>query len=159
MNGGERAQVVLLVRHGEALGKDENPKRPLSDAGRRHVEKVSGLLAGGMVTEVRHSGKARARQTAEILAAEIGVPLDRVREIPGIRPDDDVHPVAEALEREGASVALVGHMPFMAKLASRLLAGSSERVAVGFGDAACMVLSRNGRTWRLDGLLNHHLLR
>jgi hypothetical protein len=30
---------------------------------------------------------------------------------------------------------------------------------MAFGDAACMILSRTGSQWRLDGFLNHHLLR
>lgn len=159
MGGEARAQVVLLVRHGEALREADDAARPLSPAGRTHVEKVAGAFAGVAVDEVRHSGRTRARQTAEIFAVRIGVPPDRVREVPGLGPGDDVEPSAAALEADGRSVALVGHLPFMAALASRLLLGRPGSIGVSFGDAACMILSRAGSQWRLEGFLNHHLLR
>ena len=64
---------LYLVQHGEALTKEADPDRPLSEAGRANVEHLAGFLAGRSlrVARVLHSGKTRARQTAEILAAAL----------------------------------------------------------------------------------------
>jgi phosphohistidine phosphatase len=157
MDNNADSQVVVLVRHGEALSEEEDPRRSLSAAGRDHVDTVSGLVAvfGLQLEEVRHSGKERARETAEIFAARIGVGPDRVRETGGLKPKDDVEAVAEEVEREGRPVALVGHLPFMGLLASRLLSGDPGLLKFRFGDAGCMILERVEEGWRLDGFINH----
>ena len=160
MEGSTPLQVVVLVRHGDAMSKEKDPRRPLSAIGREHVEKVAGLVAGiGLeLEEVRHSGKERARETAEIFAERVGVTPDRVREASGLNPKDDVEVIAEQLETEGRSVALVGHLPFMGLLASRLLSGDAERVQLRFQDAGCLLVTRVEGGWRLDGFVNHELL-
>ncbi len=160
MDGSTPLQVVVLVRHGDAMSKEEDSRRPLSAIGRDHVEKVAGLVAGiGLeLEEVRHSGKERARETAEIFAERVGVTPDRVREASGLNPKDDVEVIAEQLETEDRSVALVGHLPFMGLLASRLLSGDAERVQLRFQDAGCLLVTRVEGGWRLDGFVNHELL-
>ena len=157
---GMAPQLVVLMRHGEAQSSYENPSRPLSDAGRAHVEKVACALAGigPRLEQVRHSGKARALETAEIFAARVGVTADLVLQYDGLAPEDDVEVVAQELEREGRSVALVGHLPFMGLLASRLLSGEAGRLGFRFQDAACMVLCRIAGGWRLELFLSHDLM-
>ena len=97
--GARYRAVIVLMRHGDAMSEEEDPSRPLSTAGREHVEAVGDRLAAIVagLDEIRHSGKARARETAEILAARAGVAPDRVRKVAGLRPNDDVDPVAEIL--------------------------------------------------------------
>jgi phosphohistidine phosphatase len=151
------SQIVVLVRHGDAMDAQENPSRPLSPSGREHVAEVASRVADLRLRleEVRHSGKERARETAEIFAARIGVGADRVRAMGGLDPKDDVETIAEQLECEGRSVALVGHLPFMGRLASRLLAGDSELLDPRFGDAGCLVAKRTDDGWRLEHFINH----
>jgi phosphohistidine phosphatase len=159
MDGSLPSQYVVLVRHGDAMSEEEDPRRPLSAAGREQVDRVAGLVAGFSLDleEIRHSGKDRARETAEIFAARIGVAPDRVREASGLKPKDDVEKVAEGLESEGRSVALVGHLPFMALMTSRLLSGDIDRLKSRFGDAGCLVIARMEGGWRLEAFLNHEL--
>jgi phosphohistidine phosphatase len=159
MGEGPPKQVVVLVRHGDAMTEEEDPRKPLSDAGREHVEKVAELVAhlGLHLEEVRHSGKERARETAEIFAARNGVAAGQVNEVKGLKPKDDVGPVAEELESEGRSVAVVGHLPFIGLLASRLLSGDAGRLQFRFGDAGCLVATRVEGGWRLEEFLNHDL--
>lgn len=61
---------LYLVQHGEAVSKQEDPERPLSEQGTRDVQAMAGFLkhAGIKVVRVWHSGKRRAEQTAIILA-------------------------------------------------------------------------------------------
>jgi hypothetical protein len=57
---------IFLVQHGEAVTKEENPDRPLTESGRQTVEQVADWAArvGLPVGQIRHSGKLRAQQTA-----------------------------------------------------------------------------------------------
>jgi len=60
--------LLVLVHHGDAVGPQIDPRRPLSDEGRRQVEALSrDAAARGVKPDVIwHSGKLRARQTAEL---------------------------------------------------------------------------------------------
>jgi phosphohistidine phosphatase len=160
MDGSPPSQFVVLVRHGDAMSEEQDPRRPLSAAGREHVDQVAGLVAGLSleIEEVRHSGKERARETAEIFAARVGVAPERVREVTGLKPKDDVGVVAEELESEGRSMALVGHLPFMSLLASRLLSGDPKCLRFRFGDAGCLLVTRVEGGWRLEEFINHDLV-
>ena len=153
------SQFVVLVRHGDAMSEEEDPRRPLNTTGREQVEKVASLVAGLALDleEIRHSGKERARETAEIFAARVGVAPERVCEVSGLKPKDDVEVVAKELERDTRSVALAGHLPFMGLLASRLLSGDAARLQFRFGAAGCLVIARAEGGWRLEAFINHEL--
>jgi probable phosphoglycerate mutase len=80
---------LLLVRHGET---DWNRERrfqghadpPLNDTGRAQARALADDLAGEAIDGLYTSDLARARETAEILAARLGaevVPLRELREI------------------------------------------------------------------------------
>ena len=94
--------------------------------------KEPGLLTVG-ISGCLHSGKLRAEQTAQLLVAEIGVEPS-VEARPGLAPNDPVVPVAQWLrpETEHQSLALVGHMPFLGRLASLLVVGDEQAQVVGF---------------------------
>ena len=122
---------VYLVRHGEARPEGQDPQRPLTPLGRETVERVARRFAAlePRLERVYHSGILRAQQTAEILASQLGG-SPPVQERDGLRPLDEVEPVAEWLLgqlRDDAAVALVGHLPFLERLASRLVAGDESR--------------------------------
>ena len=59
--------MLFLVHHGDAVGPDVNPMRPLSDRGRLQVDMLAQNAAehGAKPDVIWHSGKLRARQTAE----------------------------------------------------------------------------------------------
>ena len=52
---------------------------------------------------------------------------------------------------------MIGHLPFMGLLASRLLSGDAGRLQLRFGDAGCMVVSRAEGGWRLEAFVNSEL--
>ena len=147
----EFKQTVVILRHGDAVDKDVDPERPLSSRGRQQAEVVGAWLArrGVAVGEARHSGKARARQTAELVGKALGLGDGAVRSTDGLAPNDDPGAVAAELETEGTSVALVGHLPHVQRLASLLLAGDGGRVSVEFPAAGAMLLGRDTGAWHL----------
>lgn len=135
---------LLLVQHGEARPKEEDPARPLSDRGRRLVEQMAVFAArhGVKVDEIRHSGKLRARQTAAVLAEALEPPKG-LREAPGLNPEDDVNDAAESLAHEHGRIMLVGHLPFLGRLAGLLLAGDPDAPVVQFRNAGIVHLVRD----------------
>lgn len=133
---------VYLMQHGVALSEDEDAARPLSTDGKVGVEKVVGraLSAGVRIDRILHSGKLRAEQTAQALAAALEVWDVHLQE--GLKPADPVEPFARQLEErdESGSVAVVGHLPFLDRLASLLVAGDEEAQAVRFQNAGLVKL-------------------
>jgi len=139
-----------LVQHGEAVPKTENPDRPLADAGRRAVERVAAWVAraGIRVDQIRHSGKLRAQQTAAIFAEKLQ-PRRGVIAQPGLAPNDDVQPVAEAVVEWPGPVMVVGHLPFLSRLAGLMLTGDAEREPVRFCYGGLVGLVREGEQWQV----------
>lgn len=145
---------AYLVQHGEAKPESEDPARPLTDRGRDEVRRVARRAAalGLPMAEIRHSGKLRARQTAETLAEHLS-PLRGVREMEGLAPTDDPRQALLAVESALEPVILVGHLPHLSRLASTLLAGDSGRDIVRFrmGAIVCLVKAEAG--WLLQWIL------
>jgi phosphohistidine phosphatase len=145
---------VYLVQHAEAEPKEVDASRPLSEEGRRHAEQVA-ALAGRMglyVHQIRHSGKTRAEQTASIIGAALDPP-GGVTEAPGLGPEDDVRPVAKQLSRLTEPAMLVGHLPFMERLAGQMLVGDPERAVVRFHNAGIVCLSREEDGWQVSWIV------
>jgi broad specificity phosphatase PhoE len=72
--------VLLLARHGEtdwnASGRLQgHTDRPLNAYGRRQAAELARQLRGDGIDAVYASDLARARETAEIVAAELGLPV------------------------------------------------------------------------------------
>jgi phosphohistidine phosphatase len=139
---------LYLVQHGEAEPKSVDPARPLTARGRRDAGRVAAFVArlGLEVRQIRHSGKTRAEQTAAILGEALSPP-GGVVPVSGLAPLDDVRPVADALLRESRPLMLVGHLPFLARLAGLLLTGDADRPVVQFRNAGIVCLVRDEDCW------------
>ena len=146
---------VYLVQHGEAMLREQDPERPLTQKGIADVRRMGAFLKPLelAVRTVWHSKKMRAAETAEFLAkafeaAEGLVPRD------GMGPDDDVEGVLAEIARGGDDLMFVGHLPFLAKVAGKLLAGdpAAEPVAFRKGGVVCLARTDSG-TWQVAWVL------
>jgi phosphohistidine phosphatase len=149
---------LFLVQHGEAKSEAEDPDRSLTDRGAETVRRMAAwaAAAGVKVDQIRHSGKRRAEQTAVIFAKSLG-PTQGVVAVPGLAPNDDVIPVAEALWAEPGSIMLVGHLPFLGRLASLLLTGEPEAGIVRFQQGGIACLSSQQRKWAINWVVSPDL--
>jgi phosphohistidine phosphatase len=131
--------MLYLVQHGEALAEAVDSRKSLSPAGTRDMLALARACAGFGVSarEILHSGKPRAAQSADILGQALSI---KVRASAGLDPLDPVLPFAGQCEEWAESRIIVGHMPFLGRLASRLLAGREEPPLVAFqrGGMACL---------------------
>ena len=134
---------LYLMQHGEALPKDVDAERRLSEQGRGDVGRIADFLrsAGIEVARVAHSGKARARQSAQIVAAA-ALREGEPELLEGIDPKDPVMPFAELVSAWDEESLVVGHLPFMSKAVCLLLTGDEEHTAVDFRPGALVCLER-----------------
>jgi phosphohistidine phosphatase len=134
--------ALFLVQHGKNLPEEDDPDQGLSPEGKFEVERMAALAKknGVKVARIYHSGKTRARQTAGIMGV-ILQPPQGVEERAGLAPLAEVIPVAGALATRD-NVMLVGHLPFLAKLAALLLTGSEERPVVKFQHGGILCLDQ-----------------
>jgi phosphohistidine phosphatase len=131
---------LYLVQHGDALPKDIDPDRPLSNVGHAEVGQLAELLAGHMnISRVLHSGKTRAKQTAEIFTAIIAGEFP-VEAISGIDPMNSVEDFAIQVKRWNEDILVVGHLPFMDKLVSLLVSGSADKGVVSYTPGSIVFL-------------------
>jgi len=137
--------ALYLVQHGKNLSKDVDPEKGLSDEGKNEVRAIAALAKEYRlhVSAIRHSGKKRARETAEIFSGFLGV-QGKLEKMEGLAPLDDV----TQLDLKAAeNLMLVGHLPFMEKLASYLVAGAPDRPpVVKFQNGGIVCLDRDAET-------------
>jgi phosphohistidine phosphatase len=150
---------LYLVQHGEARSEAEDPERPLTERGAEAVRRMAAWAAqvGVRVVQIRHSGKTRAEQTAALLAERLA-PARGVIAALGLKPNDDVRPVAESLQAEHDSIMLVGHLPFLSRLASLLVMGNAEAGIIHFQMAGIVRLVPKERQWAVDWVMPPALL-
>lgn len=142
------------MRHGQA-GGGEDP--PLTAFGRKEIEKMALFCKKRPleITRICHSGKKRALQTAEIMADALGVPLS---EKSGLKPNEAVLAFSNTLENEIPGLLLVSHLPFLTRLASRLVLGEEREDFLALETGSLLLLTQEMGTWKLAGLLSPALL-
>lgn len=139
--------MLYLVQHGQAKVEDEDPQRPLTDRGVHDVTDVARLAVdriGCRPGRVVHSGKQRARQTAEIWGGLLGIEPE---EGDGLAPNDDPTTWVERIANEPVDLMLVGHLPHLGRLASVLVTAESSRELIGFQQGGLVALDRQEAGW------------
>jgi len=141
--------ALYLVQHGKNLQKEMDIRKGLSEEGIADVKRIADVARqyGIKVSKILHSGKTRARQTAQIFASLLNVQSE-IEEIEGIKPLDDVVKIAEKID-VSQNIMLVGHLPFMEKLTSYLVVGSDEKAIFKFqnGGIVCLDKESDSQSW------------
>lgn len=134
--------AIYLVQHGRSFTKEEDPERRLTDEGAGEVTRIAGVAKnyGVRPAAIRHSGIARARETAEIMAAALDV--GDVGPLSGMAPNDDAAAFGRGIDC-ASGVMYVGHLPFMERLASALITGSVERPLFRFQNGGIVCIDRH----------------
>lgn len=143
---------LLVIRHAIAEDKErfaatgrKDDVRPLTEEGRSKMRRAAlGLrTVVGRIGQLASSPLVRARETAEIVAPELGVA--RVEIVDALRPDRSYGELLEWLQGiapnddEDRVVAIVGHEPHLSGLVTWLMTGGDEsRIELKKG-AACLL--------------------
>ena len=151
---------LYVVQHGDAVQKDINPDRPLSEMGQTQIRRLAKLLkASGIVpSRIFHSGKLRAKQTAELIGAAL-VPRMATEAIAGLGPNDSSDTLISSLADGTEDALVVSHMPFVGRLVARLVgsAEGSEILAFQPGSMACLERGDDG-DWVINWFLRPDII-
>jgi phosphohistidine phosphatase len=146
---------IYFVQHGLALSEQVDPNRPLSEEGRKEVERVAVYLqkVGVSARKVCHSGKTRAKETAQILAEKIGD--GNLFEVSGMSPNDKVIEFATGLKED--NTIYVGHLPHLGKLVSYLVAGDEGANVVKFVNGGVVCVEKDSTGYHIEWYLKRSL--
>ena len=135
--------ALYLVQHGQSLPKDVDPDQGLSEEGVTETERIAGVAKGYNVNvgQIMHSVKTRAKKTAEIFASALQ-PAGGAKEVDGLKPMDDVAAFAASLNPE-SNTMLVGHLPFMERMAAYLVTGSIDKPVFKFQNSGIVRLDKD----------------
>ena len=149
---------LYLVQHAKAASKEVNPERPLTEEGLRDIKKVAEFVKplNLCVDYLWHSGKKRAVQTAEVLAEVIEV-NKALTGRDGLAPNDEVSVPANEFVSASDDFMIVGHLPFLSKLASLLLTGSESANTVTFKQGGIVCLSHTDEKWQIEWMVTPEL--
>ena len=156
---------LYLVQHGDAVSKETDSKRPLSEKGRKGVGQLASFLARSrlQIAPVFHSGKLRAQQTALLYADVLGAGRLVQDSAYPIGPNDPISLLSNALTTDfasDASVMFVGHLPYMDRLVSHLMTGDEAARSIQFEPGCVIALERNEElsSWTLQWIMRPSLL-
>src|SRR6476620_9583277 len=146
---------LYLVHHGVAVGPSEDARRPLSPVGMAGVARLAAKAAalGAKPEIVWHSGKLRAKQTAEEFwracnaLAEFSASRD-------LQPEDPPQWMRDRLRGETRHIAIAGHFPYLPRLLALLTNGGEAGVDFPINGIVALVSDDEGDTfrelWRLE---------
>lgn len=143
---------LYLIQHAEAKSESVDPERGLTEKGFNDIGKTArfAVATGAHVERIFHSGKKRARETAEVLAGYIKA---IVSEADALSPMDDPTIWAGRIKDMNENTALVGHMPHMGGLAGLLLAGDKDKRPVDFKMGCIVCLGRSEAGWAVEWMV------
>jgi phosphohistidine phosphatase len=151
---------LYLVQHAEAKRDDEDHARPISQKGLEDISKVAAYvsLLNISVSEILHSTKLRAEQTAGVLFQNLK-PVRGMKEMDGLSPLDGPEIWAGRLRDYQNDIILVGHLPHLSMLASLLLCGDANRSLVSFKMGGVVCLKRDDAgAWSLEWMLTPEIV-
>ncbi len=133
---------IYMMQHGEALPKEEDPERGLSPDGKRQIDLSAKALKrmGLRFDLIICSPKKRARQTAEIVAKELGYPIEKIEVSPDFKP---LSPPADAISYlksfvDKGRIFIAGHLPSLAEIASELMSEGHITIQFQMGCVCCI---------------------
>ena len=138
--------AYYFVQHGKTNDKSVDPLCGLSEVGIQETRDIATKVQPRIykLNQICHSGKRRARETAEIFANAFGLD-ERVYKIDGINPMDDVKSFALVLPDD---TLIVSHLPFLERLTNYLVGGDQmlKTNVVDYQNAHVVCLEKNMHT-------------
>ena len=140
---------LYLVHHGVAVGAEEDARRPLSAVGLANAARVAAKAAalGAKPDVVWHSGKLRAKQTAEAVwrACNALAEFSATRDL---QPDDPPQWIRDRLRGETRDIAIAGHYPHLPRLLALLVTGGEAGASFPAHGMVALVTEDEGDSWR-----------
>ena len=122
--------------------------RPLSERGRVEVDMLARKAAerGAKPDVIWHSGKLRARQTAEAYWKHCN-PLAALSAARGLQPTDPTNWIVDSIAGETRHMLIAGHFPHLPRLLGRLLTGDPDANPADFPLNGIVALEETNGKW------------
>jgi len=148
---------LYLIQHGISLPEEKDPEKSLSLEGKEETQRTAEFLKTKNIKAdaVWHSPKLRTIQTAEIVANSIL--CSEIKERNDLNPLDSVENFPEEIKPLNKNLMIIGHMPFLQKLASLLLSGSETNQLISFKNSGVICLEYTD-TWKIAWMVTPFLL-
>jgi len=149
---------LYILQHGEAVAKEIDPERPLSEHGNRDIRILALHMQnmGVQLGNIFHSGKLRAEQSARLIAETLSPEILPVK-TEGLNPNDDPAVIIGDIEQMNENILIASHMPFVSRLCSTLLTGTTEAEFASVpGTLFCLEKAED--KWRLAYMLRPDFL-
>jgi phosphohistidine phosphatase len=131
---------IYLMQHGPALPKEQDPDEGLSPEGEASIHAAGKALRemGIGFDVILSSPKKRSRQTAAIVAEEVGFPPEQIVETEMLKPMVPPEETIKALSQYAGNerILIAGHLPSVAEVASFLLT-EGPKATVEFERGGC----------------------
>jgi phosphohistidine phosphatase len=114
---------LILVHHGDAVGPDVDPSVPLGKGGSLSRAGVQRGRTRVKPTVIWHSGKLRAKQTAEAFWRGCN-PFAEFSATRDLQPEDSPDWMRDRLRAEPRDVLIAGHYPHLPGLLAKLIPDS-----------------------------------
>ena len=130
---------VYLIHHATAFSLEEDPKRHLTELGRGQADRLGARFADAGISPVKilHSDKQWVLETAERMAAAMGVPDRTAVAAYPIDTPDPVEPFIDEINNTDGDIMMVGHVRFLRRVASRLVCGDEGVEVLNFKPDFC----------------------
>jgi len=142
---------VYLVHHVDALSAEQDPKRHISPKGREQADRLGARLSTLGINPVRilHSDKQWTIDTAERIAAKLGMENRTAQAAYPINTDDPVAPFMAEIAATKGDIMMCGHVDYLLRSASQLVCGDEKRKVVEFkpGNGTAVCFEGEGKNW------------
>ena len=142
--------MIFLVHHSDAVGPEVDPMRPLSERGHAAALLLADKAArrGVKPVVIWHSGKLRAKQTAEAFW-KVCNPFASLTAERGMQPGDPPQWMRDRLLGETRDLMLVGHMPHLPRLLRALVGAPDEAAEPGFPLHGMVAVEADADGWKI----------
>jgi phosphohistidine phosphatase len=142
---------VYLVHHADALSAEQDPQRHISPKGREQSDRLGARFRALGVSPARilHSDKQWTIDTAERIAAKLGMEDRTAKTAYPINTGDPLAPFIAEIKAARGDVMMCGHVDYLLRTASRLVCGDESRKVVEFkpGNGTAVCLEGEGEEW------------
>lgn len=149
----EERMKVYLVHHVDALSAEQDPQRHISPMGQRQADRLGDRLRalGADPARILHSDKQWTIDTAERIAAKLGMPDRTVMTGYPINTGDPLAPFMAEIESTRRDIMMCGHVDYLLRSASKLVCGDETCKVVEFkpGNGTIACIEGQGKAWAI----------
>ena len=131
---------LYIMQHGPYLPKDQDPDEGLSPEGKQVIQASGRALKkmGVTLDAILASPKKRSKETAAIIAEEVGFPYKGIIETEMVKAMTPAHETVTTLSKlsDCEKILIAGHLPSVAEVASFLLTEGSK-ATIAFEQGGC----------------------